>query len=751
MSFTGKKTTKTVSFSLFLLLFYTFSLIGQPLSDSAVLTPVVIQATRAGSNSSVPHTNIKAEAISRSYQAQDIPFLLSGVPSLIETSDAGAGVGYTGLRIRGSDPTRVNVTINGVPLNDAESQAVYWVNLPDLAASAKEIQVQRGVGSSTNGAGAFGATVNLDLSGVTQEPEAALVNSVGSYGLRKHSLSLNSGLFAQKRLSFSARLSQIQSEGYVDRASAELRSTHISASYIGSKQSLQGHLLWGREKTYQAWYGLPAQYYDAGILRTHNVAGTERPGAPHPNEIDHYTQRHHLLHYRRQLRRQVMLQLNGHYTRGYGYYEQYKARQEFSAYRLPHSAAGDSIGDLIRRRWLDNHFYGITWAMIAPVRAHKLTLGGAVSRYTGRHFGTTIWTQYYAPETPVEYYSNNARKDDANLFIQWGKKIGHRLNLDVDLQYRQVWYHFLGYNIVGENVTQTATLPFFNPKAGFQYALNSRFNWTFFAGMAHREPNRDDYTQSSPDSRPKAERLYNIENAIKVRGRHWQAQVNGFGMYYRDQLVLDGRINDVGAYIRTNVPKSYRAGVEIEGRYRPTTQWEWNANMTFSRNKVVEWTEYRDNWDTGAQASYTWKQTDLAFSPNFLGRIEITRYWGAHQPFSLTWASKWVGKQYLDNTGSAFTQLNAYNFSDLRVNYAHSWKHLSLQCIASVNNITNTRYASNGWIYRFQSAGYDPRPEDLYARKESGDDYHLAGYFPQAGRNYMMTVKISLKKERPGN
>ena len=335
------------------------------LPDSIALQTVVIQSTRAEATTPVPHTNISDEKIARMYQAQDVPFLLSGVPSLVESSDAGAGVGYTGMRIRGSDPSRVNVTINGIPLNDAESQGVYWVDLPDLAASAAEIQVQRGVGTSTNGAGAFGATVNLDLSRVEPEPFALLTNSFGSFATRKHSACLGTGLMGGK-WAFSGRASTIRSDGYIDRAGADLNSLHLSGAYIDDRQSLQAHFISGHEVTYQAWNGVPAQFINDERLRTYNTAGTERPGEPYPDEVDNYTQRYVLLHYKRLFKYGLNLQLNGHYTQGFGYYEQYKAAQSYADYGLPNPSVGDTVlesTDLIRRRRLDNRFYGGTFAL----------------------------------------------------------------------------------------------------------------------------------------------------------------------------------------------------------------------------------------------------------------------------------------------------------------------------------------------------------------------------------------------------
>lgn len=724
----------------------------QNLPDTIALQTVLIQSTRAGDNHPVPHSNFSETAIGKMYQAQDVPVLLSSVPSLVENSDAGAGVGYTGLRIRGSDPTRVNVTINGVPFNDAESQGVFWVNLPDLAASAAEIQVQRGVGTSSNGAGAFGATVNLDLSKVDPEPFAIVSNSFGSFATRKHSAYLGTGLLGGK-VAFTGRISTIQSNGYIDRAESDLNSFHLSGTYIDDRQSLQAHVLSGHERTYQAWYGLPVQYLDS--LRTFNPAGTERPGEPYPDEVDDYTQRHFLLHYKYIIDGRWSLQLNGHYTRGFGYYEQYKAAESAGDYGLQYWAVpGDSsieATDLVRRRWLDNHFYGGTFALRWKAKSNwksVFLLGGALNEYAGRHYGELIWTQN-APGVQKDfvYYDNDANKRDANIFLKWESRPSQRLTTFVDLQMRRVNYHFLGFNNNLDNVAQQVGLTFFNPKIGATYSFSDKWMFTGFAGIANREPNRDDYTQSSPDSRPRAESMLDLEASLRTEGAFWKAAANLYYMGYRDQLVLDGRLNDVGAYIRTNVPDSYRAGLELEGSIRIGKLFELSGNASFSRNKIKRFVEYRDNWDAGTQERMEYNDTNLAFSPSMTRRIEATCHLidKTNHHLSVTYSRKKVGKQYLDNTSNENTVLPKYAFSDLRFNYDLDnviGKRVSL--ILAVNNLFNKKYVANGWAYRFVSANYDPRGDDPYTRSEGNGVYHQAGFFPQAGRYLMGSLVVKM-------
>ncbi|MCS6928337.1 MAG: TonB-dependent receptor [Saprospiraceae bacterium] len=726
-------------------------------SEATTLKVVVIQATRAGKKTPVPHTNVSDEQLQRIYHAQDVPFLLTSIPSLVETSDAGTGIGYTSMRIRGSDQTRINVTINGIPLNDAESQNVFWVDLPDLASSAAEIQVQRGVGLSTNGAGAFGATVNLDLSRVQPEPFARITNTFGSFNTRRHSIYIGSGLLGE-RLVFTGRLSQITSDGYVDRATARMRSYHLMGTYVDERQSVQMHVLSGHERTYQAWYGLPAQFLEVDSLRTYNVAGTERPGEPYPDEVDDYTQRHYLLHYKRRMGIGLDLQLNGHYTRGFGFYEQYKAAQVYRDYGLePPAPSGMPIErtDLVRRRWLDNHFYGTTFALrweppINPPGLHAppvLMLGGGWNRYLGRHFGEVIWAQYDIPKGHL-YYDNDADKRDFNLYGRIDLFLRRGLSTLLDLQYRTVRYTFLGFDQNGNNVTQAVRLNFFNPKLGLHWQIQPQWTAYAFFGIGNREPNRDDYTQSTPASRPRPERLYDWEGGLKYRSTAFEWTVNAFYMYYRDQLALDGRINDVGAYIRTNIPQSYRLGLELEGMWTPWRRISLIGAATVSQNKVRKFVEYRDNWDTGEQEAVVFHRTDLAFSPPVIARLEAR--WDVlplpvqkRHALSVAIAGKYVGRQFLDNTSNTNTVLPSYFFADLRLNYnLEAFVGRRLGLVVTVNNVLDAQFAANGWVYRYISNSYDARPDNPYTRYEGNGVYHQAGFFPQAGRNVMATLIV---------
>lgn len=753
--------TYVIKFLAFALFLFVPSFCEAQIVDSseviARLTEVVVQATRITSKSPVPHSNLKAAQIAQRLQAQDIPMLLSATPSLVESSDAGTGIGYTGLRIRGSDPTRVNVTINGVPINDAESQGVYWVDLPDLAASAAEIQVQRGVGASSNGAGAFGATVNIDLSRVMPDPGATVSSTIGAFGTRKFSGQVHTGLLSEN-WSFTGRTTLIQSDGYIDRSSADLNSLHLSAAYLGDRQSLQVHLLSGHEITYQAWNGVPAQFIDDEKLRTYNSAGMEQPETPYSNEVDDYAQQHLLLHYKRILTPQIILQLNGHYTKGKGYYEQYKANEPYADYGLAPQPIADTLissTDLVRRRWLDNDYYGGTFALRwNPVqdKSTEILLGGAISRYSGRHFGEIIWSsQAIGQPKDYRYYDNTADKHDANIYLKAEMAFSKRATGFVDLQTRAIHYSFKGFDNDLNPTDQAVEHFFFNPKFGTTYSLSNRWVAYAYFGIAQREPNRDDYTQSSPNSRPKPEQMADTELGLRFEGAKSAASINFFLMQYRNQLALDGRINDVGAYIRTNVPRSFRAGIELEANTAVGQRIMLSGNLAVSQNKIKSFTEFRDDWDTGLQIAVAHQNSDLAFSPEIVARGELIGIlWSkpaknkvGKRLVSAAISGKYVGQQYLDNSSNAPTALPGYFVSDLRLNV--DCKNLfgkQLSLILSLNNWLDACYSSNGWIYRYYSAGYDARADDPYTRLESGNAYQQVGYFPQAGRHWMATFRV---------
>ena len=706
---------------------------------------LVISAVRANEKLPFTFSEVTREAIEERNLGQDAPFLLRYTPSAVVSSDAGTGIGYTGIRIRGTDPTRINVTINGIPLNDAESQGVFWVNLPDFLSSVENVQIQRGVGTSTNGAGAFGATINLNTNQVQPELYGELAGSIGSFNSRKLSAEFGSGLLA-KRFTLEGRASTIQSDGFIDRGSADLRSYYLSGAYIGDRQSLRINVFEGNEVTYQAWNGVPVQYVDDEELRTLNTAGTERPGEPYDNEVDDYGQLHTQLIYDRQLGERWQLGAAAHYTKGSGFFEQYKAAQELAAYGIASPAVPTS--DLVRRLWLDNDFYGgLANLKYRPHTRLTATFGTAWNRYEGAHFGEVTQTinAEGVAELPFRYYDNDATKVDFSTFAKANFQLTDDLSAFGDLQYRRVDYDFLGFDRDGQNVTQNAVLNFVNPKAGLYYALTERSGVYASFAVAQREPNRNDYTESSPDSRPRPEKLLNTEVGYRAGGDKWQAEAAAYSMVYRDQLVLTGGINDVGEFTRVNLDRSYRLGLELVGGYAFSKALRADANLTLSRNRVGAFTEFIDNWDTGAQDTRRLLGTPLSFSPDIIGGGSVTLRPFAPRQFAVEWFGKYVGRQYLDNTGTELASLDPYFFSDLRLSYTKDFgvrRPLTVTFDVLVRNLFDARFSSNGWVYRYRSAGYDGRPDDPYTQLEADDVYHLSGRYPQAGRNFLVGVRL---------
>lgn len=702
----------------------------------------------AGQNTPVTYKNLDVTALEKYNTGQDLPYLLRQSPSLVITSDAGNGIGYSGLRIRGSDPTRINVTINGVPLNDAESQNVFWVDLPDVASSTQSIQIQRGVGNSQHGAGAFGATINLNTDYVARKPHLKLSSSAGSFNTLKGTLELGTGLL-NDRFGMDVRLSRIGSDGYIDRARTDLKSVYASALWLGRNQSWRAVFMDGQEVTYQAWNGVPAQY--RRDRRTYNSAGMERPGSPHPQEVDDYGQTHAQLIHQRQLSSAIDLNLTTHYTRGKGFFEQYKASQTLTDYQLELPGTPEATSDLIRRRWLDNHFFGligtVKWQP-DPTTA-SATLGAAWNEYRGNHFGEVTWSRTMGTaEQGHRYYDNDAVKRDLSSYVQGLWTPSWMWSWYADLQYRQVNYQFQGVLDDGTPATQQVVHRFLNPKAGLTWRPSEHLRGYLSFGVAHKEPNRDDYVDSNPGSRPQAERLYDGEAGINQERSNYFWHVNLFYMHYRNQLVLTGKLNDVGAYTRINIPVSKRVGLELDGSYQFNKRLSIRGDMTLSNHRIKKYTEYIDDWDHGTQIAVARKNTSIVLSPALTGHLGLTyTLWqkSPQQTMQVSWESLGVSRQFLDNSGLTAAALPGYVVHDLFFRWQlQTPKSQAIQIILQVQNVLNRRYASNGWIYRFRSAGYDPRPDDPYAEIEQGDFYHLAGYFNQATRHIMVGVEYKI-------
>ena len=723
---------------LFLLIpFMTYSQNQDSISIIKRLEEVNVNAIRANSKTPIAFTNINKNQIINKNLGQDLPIIVSMSPSLVTTSDAGAGVGYTSLRIRGTDPTRINVTINGIPLNDSESQGVWWVNMPDFSSSLENIQIQRGVGTSTNGSSAFGASINLKTSSFTKSPYFETNNTIGSYSTLKNNLVFGTGLIKNK-FSFDGRISKISSNGYIDRASSDLKSLFIQGSYFLEKSVLKAIMFTGQEITYQAWNGVPKKFLDSN--RTYNSYTYE-------NEIDNYKQTHYQLHYSKELSPLTYFNLSAHYTHGEGYYEQEKLNEEFESYGLENIIFGnDTIDntDLIRRKWLNNDFGGVIFSLKHKLGKMNINLGGGINQYSGQHYGNIIWAEYSSnSDINHQYYWNKGEKFDRNIYAKAEYNINSSTNLFVDLQNRKITYSFLGYDNNGKIGQQEVNHNFFNPKFGFFHSLNQ--NQAIYASFSvgNKEPNRNDYVESTPKSRPKHETLFDTELGYKINYNETFVFINLYNMKYYNQLVLTGRINDVGAYTRTNINNSFRQGIEIETKHKLNNKISISGNLSISKNKIKKFTEYIDNWDNWGQDSVVHENTDLAFSPNAIFNV-ITEY-KISPKFLVNFSSKYVGKQYIDNTSSNDRMLDDYMVQNLQFTY--DFKTLFVEkCKISlrINNIFNKEYVSNAWVYSFTSNNWDPTSSDPYVSKNSRNGYDMAGYFPEATRNFLLAITIRI-------
>ena len=699
------------------------------------LDEVSVNALRANDKTPMAFTNISKSEIKKSNLGQDLTYLISLTPSVVTTSDAGAGIGYTGLRIRGTDPSRINVTINGIPVNDSESQGVWWVNMPDFASSLDNIQIQRGVGTSTNGAAAFGASINLKTLALNKKAYTITNNSVGSFNTLKNNIEFGSGMLNNK-FTFDGRLSRISSDGYIDRATSDLKSLYLQGAYFGKKSVLKAIVFSGQERTYQAWNGVPKRYLDTN--RTFNSYTYE-------NEVDNYNQTNYQLHYNEQLNSKTNIHLATHYTHGEGYFESEKLNQNLADYGLNNILIGsDTISstDLVRRKWLNNDFGGITYSINHKNDLVNLVVGGANNVYSGQHYGNVIWAQYMSNGLyNHQYYKNIATKYDNNVFIKTNFQASEKTSLFLDLQSRNIEYEFNGSDIDGNIGVQEVKLDFFNPKFGLSHKMNEEQLLYGSFAVANKEPNRSDYIESSPNSRPLHETLYDTEIGFKYSTKDFKFNANAYIMNYDNQLIKTGEINDVGYFTSENVKKSFRRGLEIEGSILLSKKLAWAANMTLSENKIDTFIQYIDSWDTGGQQETIYTETDLAFSPSIIWASQLT--YNFQDNLSLDFITKYVGEQFIDNSSSEDRKLDDYLVNNLRLSYSFNSKifnyaRLSLQ----INNLFDEEYVSSAWIYRFVSNGYDPSEDDHYVTKGSDGGYNMAGYFPEATRNYLIGLTL---------
>lgn len=687
-----------------------------------LLEPVEVKAIRAGENSPFTKTNISKREIEKLNLGQDLPFILNQTPSVVVNSDAGNGIGYTGIRIRGSDASRINVTLNGVPFNDAESQGNFFVDLPDFSSSVGSIQVQRGVGTSSNGAGAFGASINISTNEANLKPYAEFNNSYGSFNTWKHTVKVGSGLVSDHFTS-DLRLSSINSDGYIDRASTDLKSFYFSTAYLGNRNSLRFNMFSGKEKTYQAWYGVSEA--DLKTNRTVNYAGTERPGDPYDNETDNYKQDHYQLFYNQQLSSRIKFNTGLFYIKGKGYYEQYKADEAYADYGLSEPVDGTAVitnTDLVRQLWLDNDFYGNIFSMHYKDDISQFTLGGGWNKYEGRHYGDVVWAEK-GLALPGRWYDLDADKNDFSIYFKEQTKIGSLFAIFYDLQYRTVKYTIYGFRN-NPGLTIKNKYNFFNPKAGLSFQKNEWSGYLSYS-RGQKEPNRDDF-EAGLDQQPKPEKLNDLELGLEKKNNKYNIGIVGYYMHYKDQLVLTGEINDVGAYTRTNIAKSYRAGVEIIAAAEIAPWLNAAGNVSVSKNKVIDFTEYIDDYDNGGQQTKQYSSTDIAFSPNIIAGATISFI--PLKNTELSFISKYVGKQYLDNTQNETRKLNAFYTQDARFIYTITKGCLKeLNIILQANNLFNKLYEPNGYTFSY-----------YYGGSLTTENY----YFPMAGTNFMVGVNL---------
>jgi len=681
---------------------------------------VIISATRVTGNQPGTVRNISKMELKQQNLGQDLPYLIENTPSVVTTSDAGTGIGYTGMRIRGTDMTRVNVTLNGIPYNEAESQEVYFVDIPDIGSSVDNMQIQRGVGTSTNGPAAFGASINIQTLKVNPEPYGEVNSSAGSFNSFKNSISFGTGLI-NKHWSIDGRLSKVSSDGYMDHSSSDLKSFFVSATYLGKKSLLKFNIFSGKEITHLAWNGVPSDSLNTN--RTYNEFSF-------PNETDNYQQDHYQLFYSKEINDNLNVNAALHYTKGQGYYEQYQANASLADFGLDTLFMGnDTISqtNLFHRKWMNNDFYGATYSLEYKKNKLSATLGGAYNQYDGDHYGRVIWTQLaYNPEINHQWYDNTCFKKDFNSFLKVNYQLNAKLNLYGDLQYRYVNYKLNGKDDDGKDLAQQHNYNFLNPKAGINYDLDQQNNFYFSFGIAQREPNRSNFKDADLDNLPKPELLNDYELGYNFKSATIALGVNFYYMDYKDQLVLTGKINDVGAAIMTNVPKSYREGMELNATLKPLNWFNWQANFTLSRNKIKNFTEYVDNWDLGGQIENKLGTTDLSFSPEVLANNMFTFI--PFKNFSISYESKYVGKQYIDNTSSDDRKLSDYFLNNIRLHYSfssHLIKEIGFNLM--VNNIFSEKYESNAWVYRYYY-------ENTYQKTD--------GYFPQAYINFLAGVNL---------
>lgn len=698
-----KNLTYYMSFIFLLASFISFSQVKDTTKINQ-LDEVLVSAVRVTSKTPVSFSNLTKNEIKSRNLGQDIPILMNYLPSVVTTSDAGNGVGYTGIRVRGSDATRVNVTINGIPYNDSESHGTYWVNMPDFASSLESIQLQRGVGTSTNGAGAFGASLNMLTDSYAKKATGEISNSIGSFNTHKHTVKFSTGLM-NDHFEIAGRLSTLKTDGYIDRASSDLKSYFLQGTYVGKTTLIKALAFGGKEKTYQSWNGTDAETLNSD--RTFNSAGifTDESGQTrfYDNETDNYQQDHYQLHWNEKLTEKWSTNLAFHYTKGKGFYENYKEDADFSDYGL--LPLGPVVTtDLIRQKWLDNDFYGTTFSANYKEEKLDVIFGGGYNKYEGAHFGKVIWARFASQsELGDHYYDDFATKTDGTVFAKANYQISEKISLFGDLQLRNVHYKANSYDtgLVNDSFN------FFNPKAGLNYTVNDKSTLYLSYARANREPNRTDYEGGNA----KPEKLNDFELGWRFAGDKVKFNSNVYYMAYKDQLILTGKLDDVGSPIRANSEKSYRLGLEVDATISLSEEFIVRPNFTLSSNKNIDLAVEGENYGT----------TDIAYSPSVIvGNILV---YSPVDNLHISWLQKFVGKQYMNNIELPAAKLADYFVTDLNIAYEIKPKSVfnSIVITGLVNNFLDKKYVSNGYMW------------DVYPY-----------YYPQAGINFLagLTLKF---------
>lgn len=719
-----------------------------PLSDTTVvvLDEVSVKANRASSTTPVAFTNVSRKEIERINLGKDLPYLLATVPSVVTNSDAGAGVGYTAMRVRGTDGTRINVTANGVPINDPESHMVYFVDMPDLASSLRDIQVQRGVGTSTNGAGAFGASVNMLTASPKLDPTARLDASYGSYNTNKETVYVSSGLLGD-HWAVDARLSHIGSDGYIDRATSEMWGYMAQGAYYNGSTSARLIAFGGKERTYMAWdYASPDDIAKYG--RRYNPCGeyTDDAGnrAYYPNQYDYYTQHHFHLPVVTRLNEKFTLNVTAHYTRGFGYYEQYKTRRTLTEYGLQpfYDADGNKVkkSDLVRLKHLGSHFGGGMTNLTYKYERVNATFGGGANGYGGDHYGQVSWVRnYVGPIDPLqEYYRDRGTKFDASIFARADVQIVRNLSAYGDLQYRYINYNITGttdtwdYNTDAPEVLDIhRRYNFFNPKAGLNFDTGKHRAFASWS-VGRREPTRSDFTNADPRHMPRAERLFDYEAGYTFSTKSLTAGLNLYYMDYKDQMVATGQLSDTGKSLAVNVPDSYRLGVELQAAWQPLKWFTWSANATFSRNRIKNFVEYiyEDEWTNPITIDHG--DTNISFSPSVVANNSFDF---SAKDFEASLRTQYVSRQYLTNANTRPESLDGYCVSNLDLGYTFKNIHgiKALRLGVTVYNIFNKKYFANGWAAAGYTPGADGKPKI----------YRYAGFAAQAPANALGSVSLT--------